>query len=91
MYFFPMSSLSQAKGLRLCDAASATGTIKFYDSMKGFGYVIGKDGQETRVNHSQVRNPLRHRHPPGVMITSTRSGVIREDYAFSRIIRHISA
>jgi len=45
---------TEAKGLRLCDAASATGTIKFYDSMKGFGYVIGKDGQETRVNHSQV-------------------------------------
>jgi len=40
--------------VRLCDAATATGTIKFYDPVKGFGYVVGKDGRETLLNHSQV-------------------------------------
>eukprot|EP00669_Euglena_mutabilis_P009455 TRINITY_DN4356_c0_g1_i1.p2 TRINITY_DN4356_c0_g1~~TRINITY_DN4356_c0_g1_i1.p2 ORF type:complete len:154 (-),score=50.74 TRINITY_DN4356_c0_g1_i1:169-609(-) len=45
---------NEAKGLRLCDAASATGTIKFYDPVKGFGYVVSKDRQETLVHHSQI-------------------------------------
>eukprot|EP00669_Euglena_mutabilis_P007590 TRINITY_DN2842_c0_g1_i1.p1 TRINITY_DN2842_c0_g1~~TRINITY_DN2842_c0_g1_i1.p1 ORF type:complete len:128 (-),score=29.28 TRINITY_DN2842_c0_g1_i1:200-562(-) len=45
---------TNACGLRLCDAAEATGTIKFYDVIKGFGVVVGKDQKESFIHHSQI-------------------------------------
>jgi len=44
----------EARGVRLCDAAEATGTLKFYDSIRGYGAVVGKDGKRLMVHHSQV-------------------------------------
>jgi len=38
----------------LCGAAEATGTIKFYDVIKGFGVVVGKDQKESFIHHSQI-------------------------------------
>jgi CspA family cold shock protein len=40
--------------VRLCDAKEATGKIKAYNPIKGFGFVAGKDGAETLVHYSQV-------------------------------------
>jgi len=44
----------EAHGVRLCDAKEATGKIKAYNPIKGFGFVAGKDGAETLVHYSQV-------------------------------------
>jgi CspA family cold shock protein len=48
------ASKFQALEVRLCDAASASGNIKFYDPLKGFGFVTATDGRELFVHHSQV-------------------------------------
>jgi len=45
---------TEAWGLRLCEASEATGTIRFYDPIAGFGFVTDKDGKESLVHHSKV-------------------------------------
>jgi CspA family cold shock protein len=30
------------------------GTVKFYNDMKGFGFIIGEDGKETFVHRSSI-------------------------------------
>jgi len=45
---------TEATGLRLCTAIEATGTLLFYDPLKGIGRVVGKDGKESLVHHSHV-------------------------------------
>eukprot|EP00669_Euglena_mutabilis_P009596 TRINITY_DN4457_c0_g1_i2.p1 TRINITY_DN4457_c0_g1~~TRINITY_DN4457_c0_g1_i2.p1 ORF type:complete len:134 (+),score=4.34 TRINITY_DN4457_c0_g1_i2:68-469(+) len=47
-------SKTEARGLRLCDPAEATGTLKLYNPIRGLGIVVGKDGTEIVVHHSQV-------------------------------------
>lgn len=48
------SSRAQAHRVRLYDAKEATGKIKMYNPIKGFGFVAGKEGTETLVHYSQV-------------------------------------
>jgi len=45
---------TEVRRLRLCSPSEATGTIKSYNPVLGFGFVTGKDGMESILHHSQV-------------------------------------
>jgi len=34
---------------------SYTGTVKWYNSRKGYGFISGSDGEDVFVHHSQIK------------------------------------